>query len=89
MRSSVALGRDLGRDGIPNAPQRWQDTEKGERSSIDHFLPIDQYRQLAVASLDELRFNAQFLTQEGRRTDGLDARDSVAAATNRHQHGLT
>jgi len=83
------LGFDLGGNGVPNPPQRWQDSEKSERTSIYDFLAIDLYRQLSITSFDERRFNAQFLPEEGRRTGGLNPRDSVAATTNRDQHRST
>jgi len=85
-RSPIA---QFGGNGVANALKRWQDAKKGERTSVYHLFPVDQYRQLAVLSVHQRCFNAQLLAQEGRRTGGLDPRDSIATAPNRHRHVST
>jgi hypothetical protein len=52
---------EFGNNGVANALQRWQDTKKGERTSVYDLLPVDQYRQLAVLSVHERGFDTQLL----------------------------
>ena len=71
-----SLACNLGCDSIANLPEGWQDAEKRECATVNDFFAIDEYRQLAIAPLDERGFDAQFLSQKGRRTGGLNAGDS-------------
>ena len=83
-RSTSAGTFQLGGNGVANATERWQDAKERECTSVYDFLTINKHRELAVVSVHECGLNAEFLAKEGRRTGGLNSRDSVATATNRH-----
>jgi hypothetical protein len=48
-------------DSVANAMERREHAQKGERSSVDHLLPIDEHRQLTIVSFYELHVDAEAL----------------------------
>jgi hypothetical protein len=63
-----------------------QNAQKREWPAGKHLLAIHEDLEFTVVTADGFNFDVQIASQRGRRTGGLYAGDSIAAAANRNGH---
>jgi hypothetical protein len=78
--------REFRGDGVFHVAHRGEDSEECKRTAAYDLFIVDEYLELAVVPVLQLYVLAQVLANAGRRTGGLDARYSVAAAADSYRH---
>ena len=86
MRHAYTPSVALSLDPRANLSERWQDSEEGERPTIDEDLVVRTHLEGAVRSGFEGDIDTEIAPKHGRRPGSLDRRDSINATTDDDAH---